>query len=366
MKTEYFSLPLLARIAEDIQLEAKFLFPDNTEKQLRWCAAKGCLMFATKMAHYLRTVKDEQGNLVFPNISDTDGNAAQKNAHNDQQKCARNLYDSQTQLLNGFNKYEKLLTAYYSTHEMIKWLQEIWPKPDGVDEDILQMPKGIEPPDRQTVLVRPLNMDYFPVIIHDGKKMYHNLRADILRVGNFVDVPHGNEYKTVRINGITRRKIGYATTSGAGEKYARMHDVKPVRITGEKLTSLLSFKLVDEYSYDGKNYYDNVYQEKILDDKGDLTQWGLFGMKMVSVHKFELFPEKGLRATLFIISNIEKPDDCYAKLETMTMTGNTVNIFYPVFIHEVQNFIDFLVSIKDSHTKVYLERKQYLQTSNFK
>ena len=85
----HLSLPLLARIAEDTQLEAKFRFPEDTEKQLRWCAAKGMLVLATKMAHYLRTAKDGNGNPVFPDIADE--GTRPSNADGTPDGCAKSL-----------------------------------------------------------------------------------------------------------------------------------------------------------------------------------------------------------------------------------------------------------------------------------
>ena len=138
--------------------------------------------------------------------------------------------------------------------------------------------------------------------------------------------------------------------------------MKPLIVSEEHLTSLLNFRLVDEYLYDGKNYYDNVYHEKVLNDKSELTENGLFGMHMAQVHKFELFPDDGLKANVFIIANVENQEDRIAKVEMSTMIGRILHVYYPVYIHEVQNFIDFFAYIKDSHTQVYLNRKKFSHT----
>ena len=236
----HLSLPLLARIAEDTQLEAKFRFPEDTEKQLRWCAAKGMLVLATKMAHYLRTAKDGNGNPVFPGIADE--GTRPNHADGTPDGCAKSLYASQEQLKQGFQKYESLLKAYSSTHEMIEFLQRTWPSPSVANEGVLTCPKGISPPEKHTAIVRPLKKDSPSFILPDGKKVYPSLTVEKLRIGNYISVPYGSGYKTVRINGITRRKIGYATASGSGEKYARLHDVKPLLATGENLTAVLHFK----------------------------------------------------------------------------------------------------------------------------
>lgn len=363
-----YSLPLLARIAEDIQLEAKFIFPNNTEKQLRWCVVKGILNFATEMARFLRTAKDKNGKLFFPDIikgiapqnMNTKDNTSQNNVFSSPREIAENLYVSQTLLLEHFHKYEVLLKGYSSTHELLEFIQKVNPILDDNGINILQKPKGIAPPEKKTVFVRPLNMAdlHFP----QDKARGNSLRPNKLRIGNFVSVPHGKEYKTVKINSITRRKIGYATTSGAGEKYARLQEVKPLIVSEEHLTSPLNFRLVDEYLYDGKNYYDNVYHEKVLNDKSELTENGLFGMHMAQVHKFELFPDDGLKANVFIIANVENQKDRIAKVEMSTMIGRILHVYYPVYIHEVQNFIDFFAYIKDSHTQVYLNRKKFSHT----
>jgi hypothetical protein len=360
----HLSLPLLARIAEDTQLEAKFRFPEDTEKQLRWCAAKGMLVLATKMAHYLRTAKDGNGNPVFPGIADE--GTIPNNADGTPDGCAKSLYASQEQLKQGFQKYESLLKAYSSTHEMIEFLQRTWPSPSVANEGVLTCPKGISPPEKQTAIVRQLKKDFPPFILPDGKKFYPSLTVEKLRIGNYVSVPHGSEYKTVRINGITRRKIGYATASGSGEKYARLHDVKPLLATGENLTAVLHFKQVDEYAYDGKNYYDNVYHEKVLDDKGDLIQFGLKDPGLVNVQKYEIFPDVGVRATAFVISSIANPEDCFVKLEMLTLVGRILHVYYPKFIHEVQNYVDFFLSVRYAYAQVYLDRKTHSHPSDYK
>ncbi len=360
----HLSLPLLARIAEDTQLEAKFRFPEDTEKQLRWCAAKGMLVLATKMAHHLRTAKDSNGNPVFPDIADE--GTSPSNAANTPESCVKSLYASQEQLTQGFQKYESLLKAYSSTHEMIEFLQRTWPSLTVANEGVLTRSKGMSLPEKQTAIIRPLKKDSPPFILYDGKKVYPSLTVEKLRIGNYVSVPHGSEYKTVRINGITRRKIGYATASGSGEKYARLHDMKPLLATGENLTAVLHFKLVDEYAYDGKNYYDNVYHEKVLDDKGDLMQFDLNGPGLVNVQKYEIFPDVGVRATAFIISSIANPEDCFVKLEMLTLVGRILHIYYPKFIHEVQNFVDFFLSARYAYAQVYLDRKTHSHPSDYK
>ena len=145
-----------------------------------------------------------------------------------------------------------------------------------------------------------------------------------------------------------------------------MHDVKPLLATGENLTAVLHFKLVDEYAYDGKNYYDNVYHEKVLDDKGDLIQFGLKGPGLVNVQKYEIFPDVGVRATAFVISSIANPEDCFVKLEMLTLVGRILHVYYPKFIHEVQNYVDFFLSVRYAYAQVYLDRKTHSHPSNYK
>lgn len=100
------SLPSIDKKAEDIQLEAKYLFPNNTEKQLRWCAAKGMLTFATMMAHFLRTSKDNN-KLVFPNIFNIDGQTNKSDSP--QQRCAKSLYHAQSMLVDLLATYKTQL-----------------------------------------------------------------------------------------------------------------------------------------------------------------------------------------------------------------------------------------------------------------
>lgn len=88
---------LLTRV---ISKEAQMLFPDDENSRLQYCAAKGMLAFATKMAHYLRTAKDQNGNLVFPKIFCTEDT---QDSDNNQLNCARILYRSQAELLEEFN-----------------------------------------------------------------------------------------------------------------------------------------------------------------------------------------------------------------------------------------------------------------------
>lgn len=93
---------LLTRV---ISKEAQMLFPDDENSRLQYCAAKGMLAFATKMAHYLRTAKDQNGNLVFPDIFSDE---IPQKAVNAQQQCAMILYHSQSVLLEDFNtKYPR-------------------------------------------------------------------------------------------------------------------------------------------------------------------------------------------------------------------------------------------------------------------
>lgn len=363
---EKISLPRIARIAEDSQLEAKFLFPHDTEKQLRWCAVKGMLDFATEMARFLRTAKDKDNRLLFPDIvgaSDPQNNSSQDNSFSSPLEMAKNLYALQGLLLKRFHKYEVLLEGYNSTHELLEFIQKVNPALDDNDTNVLQKPKGIVPPETTTAFVRLLKGDALP-LPHD-KKRGRLLRPEKLRIGNYVSVRKGEELVTVKINGITRRKIGYATTSGAGEKYERLQEVRPLLISEDNLVALLNFKLVDEYLYDGKNYYDDVYHEKVLNDKNDLTGGGLFGMHMAQVHKFELFTDNGLKVNVFIIENVENPEERIAKVEMSTKIGRILHVYYPVFIHEVQNFIDFFSYIIDSHTQVYLNRRKSTHPSEY-
>ena len=61
-----FPIKDILLLSKVISKEAPMLFPDNENSRLQYCAAKGMLAFATKMAHYLRTAKDQNGNLIFP------------------------------------------------------------------------------------------------------------------------------------------------------------------------------------------------------------------------------------------------------------------------------------------------------------
>ena len=362
-------LPQLARRAEDIQLEAKFLFPENTERQLRWCVAKGILEMATQMAQYLRTAKDNDDVLVFPDIVENDGKSSQDKNDNAQQKCAKHLYAYQTDLLEGFLKYENLLKSSPSNHDIVNHIREFWDKPAGSNGGFLQQ-REIElfDGDKPTVEVNTINTNPLTDNKSDQKKWKTILRANKLRIGNYVSVPNGDEEKVVCINGITKRKIGYATATGSGEKYTRLQDVKPICVTSENLQELLSFRLVDEYLYDGKNYYDSVYHEKILSNKWDLIEPDKYDLEMVKAKKLEFFPNDWQRITAFIISNITSPDDYYVKMEVSTKVGRIFQIYYPKYIHEVQNFIDYNVSIKDSVSEVTfnVNRKNMSNPSDFK
>lgn len=369
-----FNLPRIARMAEDAQLEAKFLFPNSTEYQLRWACLKGALEFATSMAHFLRTAKNKDGNLVFPDIlKDED----QNNSYDTPLECARALYDAQTKLLENINSYKTLLhlsSSMPSPHNLVNSINDTCENFQIPDNDLLQKPSGVTPPEEliATVLVRQLNKDDFQHDMADGKKRKY-LRADMLRVGNFVSVPCGNSDKVVCINGITKRKIGYASDSTTHERYARLQDVKPLVVSLENLTELLQFNLIDKYVCDGKNYYDNVYHENILPVKDEI-HYDLkclfdidcdFFHNLVFVHKMELFPEVDLRACVFIMEDMENKYR-FAKLEVTTKTGRLLHIHYPKYIHEIQNFIDYIKTVKESFVEVHLNKKRRSQSSEFK
>ena len=103
---EIITLSNIDGITDLIRKEAKTFFPDDTEKQLRWCTVKGALAFATQMAHFLRTARDANGYLVFPDIFPYRDAPEKPVTPAD---CVQDLYMSQTKLLETAARYfEKL------------------------------------------------------------------------------------------------------------------------------------------------------------------------------------------------------------------------------------------------------------------
>ena len=346
------SLQKLAKLAEDTQLEAKFFFPDSSEKQLRWCAVKGALRFATEMAHFLRTAKDQDDNPVFPiDRSETD---FLQPAATGIEEGIRILYHSQELLLESVRQYDHLLKSRHSIHDLIEHINSM--PTDGGNQEAMQKCRGMTPPwtSGNSIIVR--TMDFSNVT------RFARLAPGKLRIGNLVDVPHGSSFMTVRINGITRRKIGYARTDGSGERYVRLHDVSPVPVNDESLQEI-GFKCTDEYLFDGKNYYDNVYQEKLVDSKGDL--WHLEKFKKASVRKYEYFIENKFRFFAYIITDTVNKNDYYVQLEAKSFQGYFLHVYYPMHIHQIQNFIDFLDDIALSCAQVSLERKRKVAPTDY-
>ena len=353
------SIASIAKSAEDIQLESKYLFPESTEKQLRWCAVRGALLFATQMAHFLRTDKDHNGNLVFPDIlSET---TSSKNDMKAADNCAKTLYESQTLLLQLSKQYQYLLQNHLSINNMIDEINKTTSESSNDNcKEILQKQKGMTPPWQEPwepghdVNVRVTNQ----ANIHK----FFKLTADKLRIGNMVIVPIGYKTKIVKINAVTKRKIGYATESGTGERYVRLREVKPLPVSDSSM-QLIGFKLVDEYVFDGKNYYDNVYNEKLIDYKSDL--YDLRRFKKATVRKYEYFIKDKYRFEAYIISNTEDVQEQYVQLNTTTKIGSVLQVYYPASIHEIQNFISWLDEIALSHVKVHLIRDRKVYQSDY-
>ena len=346
------SLQKLAKLAEDTQLEAKFLFPDSSEKQLRWCAVKGALTFATEMAHFLRTAKDQGDNPVFPiDWSETN---FQQPAATGIEEGVRNLYHSQELLLESVRQYDHLLKSRHSIHDLIEHINSM--PTDGGNQEAMQKCRGMTPPwtSGNSIIVR--TMDFSNVT------RFARLAPGKLRIGNLVSVPLGSCFMTVRINGITRRKIGHAPADGSRERYVRLHDVSPVPVNDETLQEI-GFKRTDEYLFDGKNYYDNVYQEKLVNSKGDL--WHLEKFKKASVRKYEYFIENKFRFYAYIITDTVNKNDYYVQLEAKSFQGYFLHVYYPMHIHQIQNFIDFLDDIALSCAQVSLERKRKVAPTDY-
>ena len=96
------------KIVEDLVVVAKQIFPNDTDKQLRYCSVKGMMAVATKMAHRLRTARDKDNRLAFPNIFDE--NAPANNTGSAQLRCAKELYAFQGELLTFVNDYVEQMT----------------------------------------------------------------------------------------------------------------------------------------------------------------------------------------------------------------------------------------------------------------
>lgn len=346
------SLQNLAKLAEDTQLEAKFFFPDSTEKQLRWCAVKGYLMFATEMAHFLRTAKDHDNNLVFPyNWSEKDNQQPETGGAGE---SVRSLYHSQELLLALAQQYDHMLKSHSSIHDLIERINSM--PADDASGDAIEKRKGMSPPWELVKSVTVRVMDYSNVT------RFLRLAPDKLRIGNLVSVPCGSSFMTVRINSITRRKIGYAPAGGSRERYVRLHDVRPVAVNDKSLQDI-GFKWSDEYLFDGKNYYDNVYQEKLVDSKGDLCHLDKF--KKAAVRKYEYYIENKYRFYAYIITDTENRNDHYVRLEAKTFIGCYLHVFYPLYVHQIQNFIDFLDDIALSYAQVIMDRKRKTIPSDY-
>lgn len=103
---EIITLSNIEGITDLIQKEAKTFFPDSTDKQLQWCIVKGALAFATQMAHFLRTARDRNGYLVFPDIFPYRESLKKPVTP---AECAQDLYMSQTKLLETASQYFEML-----------------------------------------------------------------------------------------------------------------------------------------------------------------------------------------------------------------------------------------------------------------